>query len=78
MGPALRMYAVLLGWREPFSADPHGTTPSPVFRVEALTAQQAIDTALVRASRPSALAELASVHLLSPSEEAEIAGMAAR
>jgi hypothetical protein len=77
MGPALRRYAVLIGWREPLSDEPEITTNSEITRVRAFTAQQAIETALAVAPRPSPLAEVSSIHLLSPAEEAEIAEMTA-
>jgi len=80
MGPAIRRYAVLVGWRDPASAEPHAMIDSQIRPVMAVNAAQAIDTALSEADPPemSPLAEVASVHLLSPSEEAEIAGMTAR
>jgi nitrogen fixation protein FixH len=79
MGPAIRRYAVLVGWRDPVSEEPDTVIDSELCVVQAFTAPQAIDEAIWQVERPemSTLAEVASVHLLSPAEEAEIAEMTA-
>lgn len=79
MGPAIRRYAVLIGWRDPVSKEPDTVIDSDICVVLAFTAPQAIDEAIRQVKRPemSTLAEVASVHLLSPDEEAEIAEMTA-
>ena len=79
MGPASRQFAVLIGWRDPVSNEPDVVIDSRIYRVRAFTAAQAINTAIRHVDRPkmSTLSEVASVHLLSPAEEAEIAGMTA-
>lgn len=75
MALKLRRYAVLIGWRDPAGPDPHTMQDSGIFRVGAPTAPQAIESAIVHALRPplSPQGEIAAIHVLSPSEEAEIA-----